>query len=605
MSLSSIGRRLLESMAVVSFLVITSPSGFAQAGCSSSKDVFLNPFNKNSAHHRPIGTGAAYASSSHAATRDWLKADSFNINVGGPWGVDVASSSSSDPYTKVEARAVGSDKAYGLPVTIRLPKSGLDTRVGYNTSGNTDGVAVVYDRSSGEAHQLRQFNWNNGKPTAGQYRNWDIKGLGHGTKSGQRIGTSASGVAAMFGILRGHEINAAGGQIEHALQMGLPAKAGCAVMLSKDIQLPATSRDGFASSPQHNTGNIPYGALMALPRNVDIGKLGLSEPGRRLAEGIRNYGIYVVDDGGCSSGAMRADQYIDSGVLNQLKRDIPKIYPHIRMVLNNDVLGNAVAGGGTALAPNCAFDGKAASVSTPQSSSKGSTKQASDKNVSTPSSSSGASSGSAAPSTGSSSGMLTWSATARAKDYYLEIREANSKQKKVYGRMVKPQAAGCSSGRGTCSIGIPSLRAGVDYKWKVRAVVNGKPQAYTAWAPVDAKKRSSAANDDRPSSKQVAYAVDSSSKSATSSSKTNSNGRELEWRATSGASHYYVEVREATSKQPKVYGRVVKPAAGGCTSGGTCSHELPRLPAGVDYKWKVRAVVDGDPQPYTKWASLG
>lgn len=600
----SIGRRLLESTVAVSLLVITSSGNFAYAGCSSSKDVFLNPFNKNSAHHRPVGTGAVYASSSDAATRDWLKADTFNINVGGPWGVDVASTSSSDPSVEIKARAIGADKAYGLPVTIRMPRNGLDTRVGYNTSGNTDGVAVVYDRSSGETHQLRQFNWNNGKPTAGQYRNWDIEGLGHGTKSGQRLGTSASGVAALFGILRGHEMNAAGYGIEHALQIALPRKnlsnQKCNIMLSRDIQLPATLRDGTAGQSGNNTGNIPYGALLALPANVDIGKLGLSEPGRRLAEAIRNYGIYVVDGGGCTNGGIRADQFISGGVLSQLKRDIPKIYPYIRMVLNNDVLGNAVAGGGTALAPNCAVDGKAATVSTPQSSGKSSRNTAENKDVSTPSSSSGG----GAKNASSSGGKLNWNATARAKHYYLEIREANSKQKKVYGKTVKPSAAGCSSGRGTCSIATPSLRSGVDYKWKVRAVVNGKAQAYTAWAPVNGS-RSSAANDDQPSSKKVAYGNDSSARSATSSSGTNSNGRELEWRATSGASHYYVEVRQATSKQPKVYGRVVKPAAGGCTSGGTCSHELPRLPAGVDYKWKVRAVVDGDPQPYTKWASLG
>jgi hypothetical protein len=46
--------------------------------------------------------------------------------------------------------------------------------------------------------------------------------LGHGTRRGERVGTSASGVAAMFGPLRGHEINTPGYRIEHALQMVLP-----------------------------------------------------------------------------------------------------------------------------------------------------------------------------------------------------------------------------------------------------------------------------------------------------------------------------------------------------------------------------------------------
>ena len=80
--------------------------------------------------------------------------------------------------------------------------------------------------------------------------------------------------------------------------------------------------------------------------------------GRRLAEAIQDYGIYVVDTGGCGSGAIRADQHVNSGTLAALKRDIPKIYRHVRMVLNNNVLGSPTAGGGTPRAPNCAFDAR-------------------------------------------------------------------------------------------------------------------------------------------------------------------------------------------------------------------------------------------------------
>jgi hypothetical protein len=221
-------------------------------------------------------------------------------------------------------------------------------------------VAVIYDRSTGRPHQLRQYNWNNGRPTAGQYKSWDIKGLGHGTRMGDRLGTSASGVAALFGVLRGHEINTPGHKVQHALQIALPRKhiprARCNIMLSREILLPAVSRDSSALQAGQNTGNIPYGALLALPPSVTIAGLGLSEPGRRLAEAIQDYGIYVVDGGGCQNAAIRADQHINGSTLALLKRDIPKIHRHIRMVLNNNVLGSPTAGGGTPRAPNCAFD---------------------------------------------------------------------------------------------------------------------------------------------------------------------------------------------------------------------------------------------------------
>ena len=106
----------------------------------------------------------------------------------------------------------------------------------------------------------------------------------------------------------------------------------------------------------NNLGSIPYGALLALPPTTkggpNVDNLGLSARGKRLAEAIRNYGIYVVDGGSCV--ALRADQHVANTA--ELKAALTKIYPYIRMVLNNNVLGTPTAGGGSGLAPNCAND---------------------------------------------------------------------------------------------------------------------------------------------------------------------------------------------------------------------------------------------------------
>jgi hypothetical protein len=88
---------------------------------------------------------------------------------------------------------------------------------------------------------------------------------------------------------------------------------------------------------------------------VNIANLGLSEPGRRLAQAIQNYGMYASDGSGCSAGAIEADQSVSASVKTQLRNDIRKIYPHVRMVLNNSQ-SSSVAGGGSPLGPNCAFD---------------------------------------------------------------------------------------------------------------------------------------------------------------------------------------------------------------------------------------------------------
>ena len=328
-----------------------------EAACTTPKDPFLNPFSKNSAQHRPIGTGALYAARNHPSTNSWLKVKGIGINVGAPWGVSLTAVDSSGVMQNVGPVSLKCDRVEGLPKMIRMPRGGFITRVKLNANGCTDGVVVIYDRVLKVPHQLRQYNWNGGKPVAGQYKTWSITGLGHGTKRGERLGTSASGVAALFGLLRGDEINNPAKKVEHALQMILPsAPSHCAMMMSREIVLPATSGDGYMNKPGYNLGNIPYGALMALPPPAkggpNLDALGLTARGKRLAEAVRDYGIYAVDTGNCP--ALRADQYVQN--TGELTSALSKIYPYIRRVLNNDVLGTPTAGGGGAIAPNCAIE---------------------------------------------------------------------------------------------------------------------------------------------------------------------------------------------------------------------------------------------------------
>jgi hypothetical protein len=158
----------------------------------------------------------------------------------------------------------------------------------------------------------------------------------------------------MFGLLRGHEVNTPGYKIEHALQISLDAKGACGMMVKNQVVWPAASTDGFCTrNPRLCQGNISYGALLALPPEVNIESLGLSEPGNRLAEALKNYGTYVIDNSQCP--AFRGDQNIDGSVKQSLINDMRKIYPLLRMVLNNSA-GQTASGGGTPRAENCAFN---------------------------------------------------------------------------------------------------------------------------------------------------------------------------------------------------------------------------------------------------------
>lgn len=326
--------------------------------CMASMDPFLNPFNKRSAHHRPIGADAVYASASDPATRDWNGANGMAINVGAPWGVSLADTDARDGVRTIAANPLKCDRVVGLPVSLRFPLEGFQTNVVMNASGCTDGVVVIYDRPAQKPHQLRQYSWNGGRPKAGQHKTWDIRGLGHGTRPGERVGTSASGVAAMFGLLRGHEVNTRGYKIQHVLQLVLPRTPGhCAMMLSRGIVYPAVSTDGSANQGNNNRGHIPYGGLIAIPPESkggpNLDRLGLSEPGRRVVQALRDYGAIAVDGGNCA--ALRADQHVSAKVVSQIRADLSKVYRFMRLV-KNTAPAQVTSGGGAPLAPNCAFD---------------------------------------------------------------------------------------------------------------------------------------------------------------------------------------------------------------------------------------------------------
>ena len=338
------------------------PPIFTADMCAMKSDLFYNPFKADSAHHRPIGCGAMYADDNHPTTRNILQNTraAISLSVGAPWGVVVMRTGTSDPITRINARPPACDRISNVPVSIRLP-TGFNPRTASNHSGCPDGNNVFYDDTTGVPvlHHLRQYEWNNGNPRAGQYRNYDPRGLGHGVRAGDRQGTSASGVVPVFGILRGREINTPGMPIQHAMQLSLPRKPTnpCAMMLSKVAQLPAVGTDRSAKDPTNNLGAIAYGSLFALPTEErggpSIDSLGLTEKGKRLAEAFRNYGAYAVDGTSCPH--MRTDQDVQD--VDEINRELKKIYPYLRIVLNSAwTSGQQSVGGGAPLAPNCGYD---------------------------------------------------------------------------------------------------------------------------------------------------------------------------------------------------------------------------------------------------------
>ena len=285
------------------------------------------------------------------------------LNAGTPFGRSIVEATNSDPSVTVYYNGYQSGlnmPAYG----VRIPSSYKPARVPKDGGGFHDSAIVIYNADTGVAYDFYSFAWvpENNRYEASILRPlYSFSSLGHGTAKGDRIGTSASGVAGPFGVLRGWEINTVGQAINHCLQAALPADPGTAMLMAKDalipIILPATAQDAAAYNSGWAEGVIPYGGLIAIPPvakgGPNLATLGLSEPGMRLAEAIRDYGIRAVDKGGP---AIRIDQSFNESLRDALNSDMTKLQPHMRVcdfAKSTWSPGQtAPFGGGTPLGPN-------------------------------------------------------------------------------------------------------------------------------------------------------------------------------------------------------------------------------------------------------------
>lgn len=324
--------------------------GSRNKSCDAPKDdLFKNPYNKDSAFHRAIGSGAQFASDADPSTLSWLQAGSATINSRNGWGIYMGVADPSHPLVPITWAGGNWGGRQQFPFSLRVPPD-------FDPGNTVDAQSTIYDPATRTAHDF--YHWV-APNTASLHHPEPLDGIGHGLlpDGSRNWAASASGVWGFFGVLRGFEVNTPGYRIQHVTQMAISSKTTnrCAPQLSKEIVWPATSQDGGCTADPDVwcTGSIPYGSLFALPPGIDVGGIGLSEPGQRLAHAFQDYGVYIVDNANCP--AIRADQYVNDTVIEQLRNDLSVIYPMMRRVLNNTQYQTA-SGGGTPRAPNCAFD---------------------------------------------------------------------------------------------------------------------------------------------------------------------------------------------------------------------------------------------------------
>lgn len=315
------------------------------------------PLARDSASRRPIGSGALYHPVNHPANVAWRLGNGIRINSGNNFGHRLAVGTDDDPLVSVTKNAA-SGGGQNLPFSLRVPR--LFT--GGTEPKDIDQGVTIYDKTTGVAHQFFQFyRVNDNNATAKGHYVLDIDGRDWKPIGGARHTSSAANIYQVGLLARGTELGPADGPpIAHAFGASLGRlSTHQARQLSPDIIWPASGRDGSAGT--ENIGDVPYGALFAIPPvskgGPDIENMaGITTPQqKRYIRAFRDYGVYAVDGGG-GGPCIRGDNDLPSTLRTSLQNAVDVVFEHFRMVSNNVQSDPYVVGGGEPLHPNCAWN---------------------------------------------------------------------------------------------------------------------------------------------------------------------------------------------------------------------------------------------------------
>jgi hypothetical protein len=306
----------------------------------SAASLLLNPFNKLSAHHRPVGRGTSGneadlnplnyygipGTSPGTTTRGRLSIITQIEVGGGSVGVKYHHYvRGTDPSREVVFNAA-SDSNINLPFTQRMPDPNSAEFV-YPTepTNPADANVLLYPRNGQSVdigdlyHEFQRVGAGSAGsplPRANLRRPYGLLGLDYvnaADPAGWEQGSSASRLRWPGVMLRYHEMSPANpAPINHCLHVWVTRKTNSPDplrpqwhVLGKTRVWPAQGTDSTSGNADENLGDIPYGTRCVI-RYQDRGlrnSLDLTARGLVLFDCLLRYGFYVADGGSYVSGA--------------------------------------------------------------------------------------------------------------------------------------------------------------------------------------------------------------------------------------------------------------------------------------------------------------
>jgi hypothetical protein len=326
-------RTLRASGTVISSLFLLAAAAVVLAKSSAAqtaRDPGLWPFSSDSPWNMPLGKEAKFAAPSDPATADVLRGNA-RVNANNGWSHPVYEAKFSDPlttWTDVRGKVVSDRPEEKGQKSLQERTPAAATPAEGNGKWDRHMHVVAPDRNS----LIEGFRVQREAPTrlTAQVYRTDLRGTGI-----EKGGTRAYGGSAIGGLIRIHEIQAR--RIPHAVAVAMgddqlgKAKHGSAASPTFDQSFvwPATWTDGYAYK---KPGSVRMGMLFAIPRSVDIYKLGLNPEALAVAKAMQEYGAYVVDYGAPT--VIYMQQGVPDTAVNNVKAQANIIKNELRRVTN-------------------------------------------------------------------------------------------------------------------------------------------------------------------------------------------------------------------------------------------------------------------------------
>lgn len=294
----------------------------------SSRDVFKWPFAVDSIWNMPVGSGAVYLYAGLKEANAWYSTVTSDDEY---IGVNI-----SDPLKTATGPSVPGGTLVHVPATM-------------SANGSWNSCAALLDQDNRSVWQGQPMTLSAGGNPSWKYTfpstKVDLYGDGRAGIHG------GSGLSAIGGSIRLGELTSSE-PLRHVLKMNTWGKRFLS-QSNNGYRWPAYRADSYYNSGSNAyVGSIPemrMGSLLALKPDVNLSSI--TEPkARKIAECLRDYGAYMVDDTAWDVHAFCVEKGVwpgkdDTAFHSQLMQVITWLH-----VINNNS-ATSIGGGGTPRAP--------------------------------------------------------------------------------------------------------------------------------------------------------------------------------------------------------------------------------------------------------------